>query len=112
MNYLDYFKNGNKIPDKYISSVKDLKGKETDQQIIRSSDARLLMDLSDLIKSFKIQLDYDRKLEEIAPKNNKINSSSSTPSIYTTIQLLSSGQKYLGFPASQWSLSNFSTNNF
>ena len=112
MNYLEYFEDGNKIPEKYTSAVKDLNGKETGQYIIKSSDARFLIDISELIKSFKQQLNYGRKLEEIAPKNNKTNSSSPAPSIYTTIQLLSSGQKYSGFPTSQWSLSNFSTNNF
>lgn len=112
MNYLDYFQDGNKVPEKYISTLKGLDGKETGQYVIKSSDARFLSDITEAINKLKQQLDYGRKLEEIAPKNNKTNSSSSTPSIPTTIQLVYSGQKYPGFSSNQWSLSNFSADNF
>lgn len=112
MNYLEYFEDGNKIPEKYTSKLKGLDGEETGQYIIKSSDARFFSDIIEAINKFKQQLNYGRKLKEIAPKNNKTNSSSLAPSIPTTIQLVYSGQKYPGFSSNQWSLSNFSANNF
>ena len=112
MNYLEYFEDGNKIPEKYTSKLKGVDGRETGQYVIKSSDARFFSDITEAINKFKQQLNYGRKLEEIAPKNNKTNSNSFAPSIPTTIQLVYSGQKYPGFSSSQWSLSNFSADNF
>lgn len=87
-SYLDFFQDGGTfIPDKYFIELKDYKGNPTGHKMIKGPEFILAEDIKDAIKSIGNKIKQYNELKKNLPEVNQTITTTSSPSIGTTISL-------------------------